>query len=53
MESPNEYRSPPEPIIIDARSGAVKFPDTSPVVIPAAELPDIREGKENGGLEQA
>ncbi|KAF6687522.1 hypothetical protein HFD98_23225 [Pseudomonas sp. EKM23D] len=53
MESPNEYRSPPEPIIIDARSGPVKFPDTSPVVIPAAELPDIREGQENGGLEQA
>ena len=53
MESPDEYRSPLEPMIIDARSGPVKFPDTSPVVIPAAELPDIREGQENGGLEQA
>lgn len=52
-DSPEEYRNPPEPIIIDARSGPVKFPDTSPLVIPATELPDIREGKENGGLEQA
>lgn len=52
-DSPEEYRNPPEPIVIDARSGPVKFPDTSPVVIPAAELPEIREGQENGGLEQA
>lgn len=50
-DSPEEYRNPPEPIVIDARSGPVKFPDTSPLVIPATELPDIREGKENGGLE--
>lgn len=52
-DSPEEYRNPPEPIVIDARSGPVKFPDTSPLVIPATALPDIREGKENGGLEQA
>lgn len=52
-DSPEEYRNPSEPITIDVRSGPVKFPDTSPVVIPAAELPEIREGQENGGLEQA
>ena len=33
-ESPEEYRNPPEPIVIDARSGPVKFPDASPVVEP-------------------
>ncbi|WP_323156877.1 hypothetical protein [Pseudomonas rhodesiae] len=52
-DSPEEYRNPSEPITIDVRSGPVKFPDTSPVVILAAELPEIREGQENGGLEQA
>lgn len=52
-DSPEEYRNPSEPITIDVRSGPVKFPDTSPVVILATELPEIREGQENGGLEQA
>lgn len=28
-DSPEEYRNPAEPIILDARSGPVKFPDTS------------------------
>lgn len=28
-DTPEEYRNPPEPIVIDARSGLVKFPDTS------------------------
>lgn len=40
-DSPGEYRNPPEPIIIDARSGPVKFPDTTP------EVPEY------GGLESA
>lgn len=30
-DSPEEYRNPAEPIVIDARSGPVKFPDTTPV----------------------
>lgn len=30
--SPKEVLSPPEPIVIDARSGPVKFPSTAPVV---------------------
>lgn len=30
-DSPEEYRNPPVAIIIDVRSGAVKFPDTTPV----------------------
>lgn len=30
-DSPEEYRNPNEPLVIDARSGQVKFPDTSPV----------------------
>ncbi len=52
-DSPEEYRNPAGPIIVDARSGLVKLPNTSPVVVPVTELPYIREGKENGGLEQA
>lgn len=51
--SPEEYRNPVEPIVIDARSGPVKFPDTSPPVPPVIELPEIQEEQENGGLEQA
>lgn len=50
--SPEEYRNPAEPIVIDARSGPVKFPDTTPIVIeqPAIELPEVPE---DGGLESA
>jgi hypothetical protein len=33
-DSPEEYRNPSNPIIIDARSGPVKFPDTSPEPFP-------------------
>jgi hypothetical protein len=51
--SPEEYRNPEEPIVIDARSGPVKFPDTSPPAAPVVELPEIQEEQENGGLEQA
>lgn len=49
-DSPEEYRNPKEPIVIDARSGPVKFPDTTPIVI---EQPTILEVPENGGLESA
>lgn len=37
-DSPEEYRNPSEPIILDARSGPVKFPDTSPPKVLAAEV---------------
>lgn len=49
-DSPEEYRNPAEPIIIDARSGPVKFPDTTPVVIEPTPLPEVFE---DGGLEPA
>ncbi|WP_104902951.1 hypothetical protein [Pseudomonas sp. LH1G9] len=51
--SPEEYRNPVEPIVIEARSGPVKFPDTSPPAPPVIELPETQEEQENGGLEQA
>jgi hypothetical protein len=51
--SPEEYRNPVEPIVIDAHSGPVKFPDTSPPAPPVIELPEIQEGPENGGFEPA
>jgi hypothetical protein len=51
--SPEEYRNPVEPIVIDARSGPVKFPDTSPPAPPVIELPEIQEEPENGGFEPA
>lgn len=38
-DSPEEYRNPPEPIILDARSGPVKFPDTAPIKSKAAGVP--------------
>ena len=38
-DSPEEYRNPSEPIIIDARSGQVKFPDTTPVKVDHEETP--------------
>lgn len=44
MDSPEEVRNPSEPIVIDARSGPVKFPDTTPVVV---ELSDNVEVSEN------
>lgn len=45
-DSPEEYRNPSEPIIIDARSGPVKFPDTSPIQPPPIELPTITDQEE-------
>ena len=31
-DSPEEYRNPTQPIILEVRSGRVKFPDTSPII---------------------
>lgn len=39
-DSPEEYRNPAEPIIIDARSGTVKFPDASPPAPEPVEPPE-------------
>lgn len=52
-DSPEEFRNPAEPIVIDARSGPVKFPDTSPAAPLPVQHPEIFEVSENGGLEQA
>ncbi|AMW64551.1 hypothetical protein QIT80_gp91 (endogenous virus) [Pseudomonas phage phiAH14a] len=56
-DSPEEYRNPPEPIILDVSAGLVNFPDTTPPAPPVVELPVIeeptQEEPENGGLEQA
>lgn len=51
-DSPEEYRNPPVPIVIDARKGWVKFPDTSPPAPVIEPIPEIEES-ENGGLEPA
>ncbi|WP_017528111.1 hypothetical protein [Pseudomonas fluorescens] len=37
-DSPEEYRNPAGPIILDARSGPVKFPDTTPIKPTTAEV---------------
>lgn len=55
-DSPEEYRNPSEPIILDARSGPVKFPDTMPIKPSTAEVPEPREQLEvaqNGGSIEA
>ncbi|WP_339419072.1 hypothetical protein [Pseudomonas sp. RL_105y_Pfl1_103] len=52
-DSPEEYRNPAEPIIIDARSGPVKFPVTTPLVSPPVQLTAVEEENQNGGPEQA
>ena len=44
-DSPDEYRNPVEPIVIDARSGPVKFPDTSPSALSMTELTATQEEK--------
>lgn len=41
-DSPEEFRNPGSPLIIEIVSGAVELPDTSPVV---EELPDPVEGE--------
>lgn len=51
-DSPEEYRNPAEPIIVDARSGLVKFPDTSPpkVIVPeVVRSAEQLEAPEDGG----
>lgn len=50
MDSPEEVRNPPTPIVLDVRSGAVKFPDTSapvqePPVIPEAPPQDQEDDR--------
>ncbi|WP_339484143.1 hypothetical protein [Pseudomonas sivasensis] len=53
-ESPEEYRNPAEPIILDARSGPVKFPDTAPpAAFVAVEPSELLEVPEDGGSIQA
>ncbi len=42
-DSPEQYRNPAEPLILDVQSGQVKFPDTSP---PEPEVPEIIPGPE-------
>ncbi|KTB62617.1 hypothetical protein AO066_18185 [Pseudomonas fluorescens] len=42
-DSPEEYRNPLEPIVLDARCGLVKFPDTSP---PKLMEPEVIESSE-------
>lgn len=55
--SPEKYRNPPEPIILEVSAGQVNFPDTTPPAPPVVELPVIEESNQeeagNGGLEQA
>lgn len=46
LDSPEEYRNPAEPIVIDARSGPVKLPDTSPPPAPEIQYPSIEEQEE-------
>lgn len=52
IDSPEEYRNPETPIVLDVVSGAVPFPDTAPpVVVP--EVIEELEVPEDGGPEQA
>ncbi|AWH15457.1 tail fiber assembly protein [Pseudomonas phage 98PfluR60PP] len=44
-DSPEEFRNPGEPIIIEVTEGAVVFPNTAPIV----ELNEILEVPEDGG----
>ena len=53
-DSPEEYRNPAEPIILDARSGPVKFPDTAPpAAFVAVEPSELLEVPQDGGSIQA
>lgn len=52
-DSPEEFRNPAEPIIIDIQSGVVPFPDTSPPTPEAFEPTPLPEEPENGGFEPA
>lgn len=49
-DSPEEWRNPTAPLIIDAVKGGVPFPDTSP---PVPEPMPMSEELENGGLKPA
>ncbi|MBD8235672.1 hypothetical protein SOM46_09135 [Pseudomonas fluorescens] len=53
-DSPEEYRNPAEPIVLDARSGPVKFPYTAPPeALVAVEPIELLEVPEDGGSIQA
>lgn len=53
-DSPEKYRNPSKPIIIDILSGSIPFPDTSSIQEPQLEVESlIKEESENGGFEQA
>src|SRR5450830_120411 len=52
-DSPEEFRIPAEPMVIDIENGAVPFPDTTPPIAPIVELPTFMEEPENGGFEPA
>lgn len=41
MDSPEEFRNPPTPIVLDARAGPVKFPDTSAPVQEPPGNPEV------------
>jgi len=45
-DSPPEVMNPIEPIVIDARSGPVKFPDTRPPKVPTPEVIESTEQSE-------
>lgn len=48
--SPEEYRNPIEPIVLDVTSGVIEFPDTTQIE-PTIDLV-TEEVTEDGGLEQ-
>lgn len=52
-DSPEEFRNPVEPIILNAQSGEVPFPDTSPPIQEVFEPNPLQEEPENGGPEPA
>jgi hypothetical protein len=52
IDSPEEFRNPATPIVLDVLSGAVPFPDTTPIVIDQ-EFIEVMEVPEDGGSEQA
>lgn len=55
-DSPDEYRNPSEPLIIDARSGPVKFPDTSPIKVLVSDVVNLSkqvEAPEDGRSHEA
>lgn len=52
-ESPEIWRSPVNPIILDVTEGDVPFPDTAPPVVDVFEPTPVLEEPEDGGPEPA